>query len=190
MNTNLESNIQEKTGPQVKSGKIVLYRSVLAELPLILVTLITIVVGIYFTYTHESSIEYLDIYHFENWTLSIPIPLYAIIPILLTVFTLHVMYDCKYEIADDYVRSIKGLVSLTKLDHRIELNNLRGVDIHRNLYCRIVNVGTLRISSATHDNVEVCLYDIYNPSYYRDLIIERRKQARLEEANVVNSIDD
>ena len=177
----MDNNV-EPTDP-VKFPKIKMRRSLLAELPLLLLTIVSIILAVYFTIKHPGSIQHIELYEFDNWTLSLPIPFYAIIPVLLGVYLFHLMFDCIYVIGHDYVRSITGLISLTKIDNRIELNNLRGVDIHRNLYHRLVNVGTLRISSATHDNVEVSLYDIYNPSHYRDVILKRRHRARVDDAH-------
>ena len=65
---------------------------------------------------------------------------------------------------------------MRKQDMRIAFQDVRGVEVDRSLYQRIVNVGDMHIGSAMQAGVEVQFLGVRNPSRYRDIILSRRKE--------------
>ena len=152
------------------------YRSVLAELPLIFVTIGLGVLALVLTLRYAESVQVLELLQLGDSSLSIGIPLFGIVPILSAALVIHRLYDRRYVIASDYVRSVSGLLSMRKQDMRIAFQDVRGVEVDRSLYQRIVNVGDMPSGSAMQAGVEVQFLGVRNPSRYRDIILSRRKE--------------
>lgn len=155
-------------------------KSIWSQGPSILLFIILSAAALYLTIKFPASIQYSVIKFSDTIILSIPLPGFALVPILLGVKILHSLFDARYEINLEYVRSIHGLISLRKRDVRLEYADLRGVEIDRGLYGRVVNTGDLKIWSLMPSEVELLLAGVRNPSFYRDLIMERKKSHPLK----------
>lgn len=167
----------EKSGPdssQIDTREITLRRSPLAELPRISLLLVLIVAGTLLSVIYPVTIQTVVI-PLGSYEFAIVLPLIGLPLLLLAAYIIHRLWDTKYVIGADYVRSIKGLLSLSKEDMRIEYSTVRGIEIVRPLWQRILNVGTLKIGSAMRVEVEVLIEGIFNPSRYRDIILSRMK---------------
>lgn len=147
--------------------KEVFYRSVLSEGPMILLFLILAWAAWYLTLIFPSTLRFERLFD----SLVLPIPLFALAPVVVFFFVLHRLGDNRYEIWNDHVRAISGLLSFKKDDTRIEYENIRGIEISRNLYGRIFNIGDLIIVSSAISGVEVVIDNVRDPSRYRDMIL-------------------
>jgi len=136
-----------------------------------LLTLALTAGGFYLTARYPGSIQHVPINGF-----SVPVPLFWLVPIMSWVFLFNRLYDHLYIIASDHVRVIKGRFSFSKKDMRIEYHNIRGIEVDRNLYGRIVNVGSIRVGTAMTNTPEIILDDVSNPSRYRDIIISKMNE--------------
>ena len=93
---------------------------------------------------------------------------------ILLCLLIHRLYDSKYLIGKDYIRALHGLLSFRKQDIRLEYMDIRGIEINRGLYGRVVNTGIITIGTAMMEKEEMNITDIYNPSFYRDIILKRK----------------
>ena len=148
-------------------------RHFLSKGPTLLLFIILVIVAFYLSARYPWSIQPIAISEQSDFVFHLP--LFALPPVLLLFYILHILRDRRYIIGADYVRSIQGLLSLRKKDVRIELQNIRGIEIDRSLYERILNLGTLHITSTMSSEHDVMLVGVLNPSNYRDLILERMK---------------
>lgn len=148
--------------------------SPLAVLPFILLFFILTALAIYLTYLYPGSVQYIDLYPLIEKDIYLPIPLFFIIPLFLLSYIMHTLYDALYIIGEDYVRATYGLLSFNKTDVRLEFVDVRGIEINRGIYGRIVNTGTIHVGTAMREEEELFIINVYNPSQYRDLILKRR----------------
>ena len=146
----------------------VFYRSPLSVLPSIVLFIILSICAFYHSIKFPALTQVIGV---------IPVPLLGITPIVLLGYIVHRLYDRRYYIGKEYVRSIKGLLSFTKQDMRLEYKDIRGIEIDRSLYGRIFDIGTIRIGSAMSDSVELEMPGVRHPSYLRDLLLKYQKQA-------------
>jgi hypothetical protein len=135
---------------------------------------IVLILAFYATIKYPGSIEWLHLFSIGGRKAILPIPLYFLAPISLAGLLVNKLYDSKFIIGKDYIRAIHGLLSFSKQDIRLEFMDLRGIEIDRGLYGRIVNTGIMTIGTAMMEQEEIVIANIYNPSYYRDLILKRR----------------
>lgn len=152
----------------------VFYRSHLSEGPMLFLFLVLTICAWKLTMSYPNSVRYEELFG-----IILPIPFFALVPTILFFVILHRLKDNRYEIWDDHVRAIKGLLSLQKDDTRIEYLNIRGIEIKRGLYGRIFNIGDLIIVSAAAPGVEVVIDQIKDPSKYRDIILKKMRDAGL-----------
>lgn len=160
--------------------EIVFYKSIWSQGPQGLLFLLFMALAVYLTVEYPESIQYHRFKISEGFSINVRIPLFALAPILVLVFIVHSLCDARYIINRDYVRAIHGLWSFRKRDVRLEYQDLRGVEIERSLYGRIVNVGDLKIWSLMPTEVELMLSGVRDPSYYRDIIMSRKKHHPLK----------
>lgn len=146
------------------------YRSWLALFPWILGAALCVLLGLWLIILVPESIQAISLLGWE-----IKVPLTGLVPLMLVAVVLHKMYDSHYVVGPDYVRQLDGLLSLSKDDIIIELKDIRGVEIERNIYGRLVNTGDLKIGTAASDRHEITLRYIRDPSSFRDLILTQRK---------------
>lgn len=153
---------------------LVFYKSIYAEFPALLLFVVLTCLGIYLTLKYPGSVQIINIAQIGDKLLRIGIPGFGLLPFLSFTYLIHITYDNKYIIGPTYVRSISGILSLHKKDLRIEFKDIRSINIERNLYERIVNVGDLQIRSVTGtEESKVVFFGINDPSFYRDLLIGR-----------------
>lgn len=148
--------------------------SPIAVLPLIIFFIAFIILGIYQTFSYPSSIQYIELFTFSGKVIYLPIPIFLIIPLLMSGCILHTLYDAVYVIGEDYIRATYGLLSFQKKDIRLEFVDVRGIEINRGIYGRIANTGSIFVGTAMKEDEELFIENVFNPSQYRDLIIKRR----------------
>ena len=164
---------------EVQESPIVFYRSPLAILPAVFLFIICVVIGLYFTVKYPGSIQFVSVGELWGVNLTVGIPLFGIVPLVLIVYVFHYLYDCRYTIGVNSVRSVRGILSIEKSDVRVDYDDMRGIELERGLYGRIFNVGTILVGSSMHSGREIVMDGVRDPSFYRDLILEhRRKRAQ------------
>lgn len=109
---------------------------------------------------------------------SLTIPYLFVLPFTVFVVGGMRLCDARYVIGPDYVRSVHGILSFRKQDLRIEFDSIRGIEVDRSIYGRIFNLGDIKIVSTMGDGSEILIDDVYDPSFYRDLIVSRKKNTR------------
>ena len=158
------------SGQEDANREVIVYRSILAELPSFLLLIGLTVGAVWFSREFPQSVLDGSVGRYELY-----LPLALVLPILYGAVILHRLYNCRYVITDRYVRAINGVFSLRKKERFIEYHNIRAIEIDRGLIERILNIGDLHIASAAYSNVEIHLKGISDPSYYRDLIMARTR---------------
>lgn len=153
--------------------KVVFYRSILSEIPMICVFCCLSLIAWRLTLDYPGSVRFENIFDL----FVVPVPLFALPPFVLLAFILHRVGDNRYEIWEDHVRAVTGILSLEKDDTRIEYVNIRGIEIKRNFYGRIFNIGDVIIVSSAISGVEVVIDNVRDPSKYRDIILKEMHEA-------------
>lgn len=158
-----------KKDPSLRT--IVLYRHHLQELPLILLVIVLTVSAFPLTGAIPSSVQEVSLF-----SLTFSVPFFALMPAVGFFYVLNRMWNARYEIHEGYVCACEGIVSLTMRDVRIDYENVRGIEIDRNLYQRLAQLGDLKIGSSMHGDVELVMHGIRYPERYREIIEERIKK--------------
>jgi uncharacterized membrane protein YdbT with pleckstrin-like domain len=147
--------------------------SVLSEAPRLLLFAVLLAFGIWFSAAYPFSVL-----HFEDPQLSLTlhIPILLIPAVILGVMIAHALMNERYTVGKDYLRIVRGLLSVHKSDLRVKAHDIRGVDIERSLFGRVLNTGDIIIGSALNGEMVFRLRGIVNPSIYRDVILERAER--------------
>jgi len=148
----------------------IFYRNPLAFLPEILIFLI-LVVGAVIT-----SVAFPDTVQKVNLGIEISLSLAALFPLVFGSVLLHRLYNSRYIVGPESVRATHGILSFVREDSEIQVADIRGIEVHRNLYGRIFNVGTLEIGTAAHYQREILIKHVYDPSFIRDIILDRKNK--------------
>lgn len=152
---------------------------ILQELPLLFLTLGSIAAGIYGSILYPASVQKLTITEFDSFSLIVPIPFFALLPVVLSLLLLHRLFDAMLVVGLDHICLIEGILSFRTIDTRIDYENVRGIEIDRSLYQRIFKLGAIRIGSSMHSGVEIEMKGIKNPARLR-LLIEDRIRGHFE----------
>lgn len=167
---------------------IVLYRSHLGELPAILLLIVSFVAMFFLSMQYPESIQRIPIQINPDLSFNLVIPLFGIIPIVIMGYLTHALCNFRYTIGPDFISETEGLVSSKKVDRRIEFDFIRGVEIERTLFGRIVNVGNLKIGSAMSSEIEICFQGIRDPSLWRDVVLLKMRKLELSQAKAFAAV--
>jgi len=166
----LSKNGSPKSGSPKDESALIFYRTPLAFLPEILIFLILVVGAII------SSVAFPDTVQKVNLGIEISLSLAALFPLVFGSVLLHRLYNSRYTIAPESVRATHGILSFVREDSEIQVADIRGIEVHRNLYGRVLNVGSLEIGTAAHHGREIVIKHVYDPSHIRDLILDRKNK--------------
>jgi hypothetical protein len=154
---------------------IVLYRSVMNDLPLVALPLaisFCLLGAVIFYSVVNTSPRQLVIANF-GWLLVV------ILLVFLLVFLLGLIsyrrFNVRYVIADDGIKALRGILSNSQIDSKLEYYQIRGTEIHRTLFQRLIRTGDLHLRGATGSDVEVCFKGILYPYYFQKVIENRHR---------------
>lgn len=169
--TSISASVEEGGNEGQLTEEIVFGRSPLAMLPMVICAILLALVAAYATARFPWSVQMVSVLG-----VSMKLPLFALVPLILGVLAIRDLYDARYIIGADHVRAIDGIISFRKNDSRVEFEHIRGIEVDRSLWGRLVNVGELRIGTAMAAEVEIIIRGVQNPSLYRDIILTRCKR--------------
>ncbi|MCB0337041.1 MAG: PH domain-containing protein [Bdellovibrionales bacterium] len=165
---------------------IIIYRHPLSEIGYIASFLFLSVLAFYASAQYPWSVQYVS---FGQW-LMIPIPFFALVPLVIGAFVVHRLYDCRYVISHDHVRAVSGLLSLSEKDVRVDYENVRGIQVDMSLIQKAFQLGDVYIGSSMHADVEIIMRGVLYPRRIREEIEERIKHhfARLSRNTIVERV--
>ncbi len=157
------------------------FRSPIALAPGMAFTIVTYLIAIFYMLEYPITVQKITLLG-----LTMSIPLTGIVPIVLSFVMLHYLFDSHYIVGKDYVRSVDGVLSFKENDVVVEMQDIRAIEVDYGLYGRFANTGSIKIGTAAHEAQEIVMRYIYNPEFYRDIIVARRA---LLEPGTMRSID-
>jgi len=143
-------------------------RTPLAFLPEIALFLILLTAALVVPVMYPNTIQEINI------GIRFSLSLSALFPLVFGSFLLHRLYNSRYIVGPESVRATHGVFSFKREDSEIQVADIRGIEVHRNLYGRIFNVGSLEIGTAAHYRKEILIKHVYDPSFIRDIILNRK----------------
>jgi uncharacterized membrane protein YdbT with pleckstrin-like domain len=162
-----EGELTEVHEPQ----DIILCRSALNDLPLLI---LFVVCGTMFQIVASaSSLPSLFIRDFDISTRIAPI--LAGIGISLVALVVFRRFNVRYVIDEDGIKALRGILSNNQVDSKLEYYQIRGMEIHRTLFQRLISTGDLHLRGATGNDTEVCFKGILYPYRVQKIIQQRHR---------------
>lgn len=180
------ADLKGLSDPNSPISDIVIYRHPLSELGLIFGFVVLTVLAFIYSPKYEWSIQYVSFGGFFD----LPIPFFALVPLVVGSFIIHRMYDCKYVVSHDHVRAVSGLLSLAEKDIRVDYENVRGIQVDKSIPQRILQLGDVYVGSSMHADVEIVMRGVLHPRHIREEIEERIKHhfSRLSRNTIVERV--
>lgn len=150
-----------------KSDNIIVYRSLLNDIPFILLFFGGCIAFTLILFKQQTELHSSD-WHFLLYR--------AILGISGLIFCLSLAfrkYNVHYQISLDGVQALRGILSNHQVDAKLEYYQIRGTEIHRSYFQRLIGTGDLHIHGSTSIEVQVAFLGISDPYRY-DLIIKSR----------------
>jgi hypothetical protein len=82
-------------------------------------------------------------------------------------------YNVQYQILENGVTALSGFLSLTQIEAKLDYRQIRGTEIHRTVFDRLVGIGDLHVCGATSSGIAISLRGIRDPYYYQHIIQQR-----------------
>lgn len=167
---NLRSPAESKN-PIPPSPNIVLFRSILNDLPHIFIALIVGCVATWLALLPRdlNRLFYgLDLARIFTVILAIGFTIMCIVVAFRR-------FNVRYIIADDGIKALRGIISNNQVDAKLEYYQIRGTEIHRSLFERLVGTGDLHVFGSTSNVTEVAFKGIFDPYRYQKVIQERHR---------------
>ena len=162
-----------------RSGKIVLTQNFLNQLPMLVALAFSFPAAIWLSIAYPWSVEHLEIPLFN---FAFPLPLFAIIPLLLLGALFHALYNVRLILCPEYLIYVEGALNWKEKSIRVEYEHIREIEIDQTIYQRIVNVGDILVTVvATSIESSLIVPGVHDPRAVKDLI--REFVAKAEKSN-------
>lgn len=89
---------------------------------------------------------------------------------LLGLEILHRVYNSKYEITKQHAIQHTGILSLVYNKVTVNLEDIRDIKVHQTLLGRLLNFGTVTLSTAAEAYEEVAFSGIKNPKFIAEIL--------------------
>ncbi|MBX7137697.1 MAG: hypothetical protein K1X83_06905 [Oligoflexia bacterium] len=153
---------------------VVVYPSFLAQLHLVALLLISCVFTVYASLHFSWATQTLTLPHLFGYEISLYVPLFGLIPLVVLGALAHRLLDRCYILSDDYILEIEGRLSWTLRTVRLRYLHIRGLELDRTIWQHLLDIGDLRVGGEiSPEDTDVVMYGIYKPQRYKDLIKER-----------------
>ena len=167
--------MKESTEPKAGEEPIVIFRAVRSEAAGILLLFTLIVLTIYLTARFDWSVQHLQIGTWAGRTVTLPVPLFAILPLALLGVLVHAALNCRYIICDTYVLEVSGLLDIRRRSVRLNYVHIRGVEISASLWQQLLGVADLIVLGpiVNHSEHTIVMKGVKRAHSIQDLIIQR-----------------
>ena len=162
------------------SLNVVLFRSILNDVPLLVAFFVTCIGIFWGSYLIEDSADNLIAEKYSSLLTVIRVSSF----LFLCMFIAFRRYDVRYVISSDGIKALRGFLSNHQVESKLDYFQIRGTEIHRSLFERLIGTGDLHVHGSTSDEVEVAFKGIYEPYRYQK-IIESRQRLSIKNAQVV-----
>ena len=169
----LESAVKDEKAQLGSCANVVLYRSILNDFPMFITFLLGTLVVSWLTFSFKDT---LSVYFRYD-----PLVVLGLVGVVAFAFmglvSVYRRSDVKYLISDDGIQARRGFLSNHQIDAKLEYYQIRGTEIHRSLFERLIGTGNLLIrgSGSADNNREIAFKGISDPLRYQKLIQSRHR---------------
>jgi|GEM_PF-1278753 len=171
---------QQNATDLAHQDNIVINRSPLSEGPKIVLFVVTLVLAVYLSINFPWTAQRIPLGEFFGWNLGFDLPLFGIIPFVLLGVIAHNLLNYRYVLTPEYVLEIEGLLAFSSHTARVHYIHIRGIEIDKTFYQRLVGIGKVSLvsmGSLTSDSeAEICMKGVANPGKIKDMIEARTKE--------------
>lgn len=115
-------------------------------------------------------------------TWHLKLPLLFLLPTVALFSCIYRIYNVRYSIDPKGIEARVGILSLTQTTTRVRFEDVRGVEIDQTVLERILDIGSVQVSTAATYTVEVIMDGVAAPKEVQDMIQserDRRQKASL-----------
>ncbi|MCO6431762.1 MAG: PH domain-containing protein [Deltaproteobacteria bacterium] len=172
VNSALHSEKADRSPPHPQVTRdIKLYRSLRNDLPLVIASLAIAALLTLFTMPNQRLLGRMV----DAQPLAILAGVLAVgFGVVCTIMLLR-RFNFRYLIANDGIKALRGIISNNQVDAKLEYYQIRGTEIHRSLFQRLVGTGDLLVRGSTSNDTEVAFKGIYDPYRYQKIIQDRHR---------------
>lgn len=102
------------------------------------------------------------------------LPLLAFLPAMSLLSAVYRIYNVRYSIDPRGIESRVGILSLNQTTTRVRFEDIRGVEIDQTILERMLNIGSVQISTAATYTVEIIMDGVAAPAEIQDMINSER----------------
>jgi uncharacterized membrane protein YdbT with pleckstrin-like domain len=134
-----------------------------------------------------------------NYNILLRLPLlWFVFPFTCLSLAIHKVYNVRYTVDNLGVEVKEGILSLRQVVTKIRYEDIRSVEIDQGVIDRMLDIGTLEISTASTSGIECVLEGVEAPEEVRDMLNRERdamvkiqaKQALSAQQEVLESLDN
>ena len=134
-----------------------------------------------------------------NYDIFLRLPaLWLVFPFTCLALAIHKVYNVRYVVDHSGIESKEGILSLRQTVTKVRYEDIRSVEIDQGVVDRMLDIGTLEISTASTSGVECILEGVEAPEEVRDMLNRERdamvkvqaKQAMTAQQEVLEELDN
>ena len=137
---------------------------------LLLLLIVTPIVGYWSANYPEVSIQHIEF----GESFSVPIPILAVIPLILLGMLLHATYNTRLVVCPEYLLFVSGIISWREKSIRLDYNRIQEIEIDESIPQKILAIGDIIITPiATGIESQIKIPGVSRPRIVKDLIREK-----------------
>lgn len=110
-----------------------------------------------------------------NYHILLRLPLlWLIFPFMCVSLAIHKIYNVRYVVDSVGVEVKEGILSLRQVVTKVRYEDIRSVEIDQGVIDRMLDIGTLEISTASTSGIECVLEGVEAPEEVRDMLNRER----------------
>ena len=152
-----------------------------SELHLLVMFLVFCVVSVFLSRSFPASVIKGELFRYGNFRVFLYLPLFWFLPACTLGQALWKIYNVRYLIDSAGIECRTGILSFQQTLVRIRYIDIRSAEIFQTLTGRFLSVGTVLISTAAKETVEIVFSGIAVPQEVQEVILaERDKRQKIE----------
>lgn len=146
------------------------------------------VLSVWFSWEFPGTVITGKLLSFSSFSIVLRLPLLWFAPFITLMIVMGRIYNVRYVIDARGVEALVGRLSLEQRITRVRYEDIRSVEIDQSLWDRVLDIGTVLVSTAANAGVEVVLDGVAAPGEIQDMLQRERDSRQKAAAQMVQKV--
>jgi len=146
------------------------------------------VLSVWLSWEFPSTVIAGKLFSFSSLSVVLQLPVLWLAPLMTLMIVMARIYNVRYVIDARGVEALVGRLALEQRITRVRYEDIRSVEIDQSLWDRVLDIGTVLVSTAANAGVEVVLEGIAAPTEVQDMLQRERDSRQRAATQIVQKV--